>query len=96
MRAGLRVVQPNAVDENERLAARAAAQREVGLHAPRAARADVDAGREREHIGDRSHGQRGDLLAGQHHHVASERLEQHVLRVAGDRDLFTEGLLPLR
>ena len=63
--SGLRVVEPDAVDEHERLAESGPPNREVGLDASLAPGSHVDRGHEPEGIGHAVHRQQADLLARQ-------------------------------
>lgn len=89
---GLRVIEPNAVDEHQRLAEVGAANREVRLDASDAARTDINGRHQPERVG-RAHRQACQLLARNDGHRSGDAAERHRGRGGRDDNGLTNGIL---
>ena len=93
MVAGLLIVQPHAVHEHEHLAETGAAHGEVALNTPLAPGPHVDRRKQPQHVGDRIHRQRGNLLAGDDGHRPGHAAEFHRRRRSSHDDRLPISIL---
>jgi hypothetical protein len=91
--SGLRVVQPNAVDEHQHLSKVRAAHGEIRLHAALAPRADVDRGHQSQDVGHGMCRKRVDLIAGDHGQRPRHAAELDRCGRRGHDDGLPEGAL---